>query len=249
MTQVDYLLQQPFTLSLSSGFFGFFAHTGFVMALKEKDITPKLVVGSSAGALVGACFASGLDPLEMARVFTSIKKNDFWDVALGFGLLRGEKMEKMLAPYVSADFSHTPIPLQISVFDIFSFKTKTLNSGSVAKACRASCAVPGLFHPVRINQRVYLDGGIADKMGLAAVDRNAMILCHNLEDLGGFELGKGSRKHFSRFQQFQLKNIPRSGPNRLHLGPDIISEAYKQTLKWLETPVNPHIAANIDLTL
>lgn len=246
MTVSDYLQNKPFTLSLSAGFFGFFAHTGFVMALTEKNVTPRLVVGSSAGALVGACYASGLAPKAMAQVFTSLKKTDFWDASLGLGILRGEKMVRILEQYVSADFSQTKLPLQISAFDVLSFKTTTLKAGSVAKACHASCAVPVLFQPVKIDGRVYLDGGIADKMGLTGVDRNEPILCHNLNDIGGFELGPASRKHFPNFREFQLKNISRSGPNRLHLGTEIITKSYRQTKAWLDSPASQ---PNNDLTL
>lgn len=237
MTKAELLHSRPFTLSLSSGFFGFFAHAGFIKALEEKSLKPKLIVGSSAGALTAACYASGLTAQNMTHEFTRIQKADFWDVGLGFGLVRGEKFEDILGRFVVADFSELKTPLQISAFDVFSLKTKTLSTGSVAKAVRASCAVPGLFHPVRIQNRIYVDGGVADKMGLSGVDRSDFILCHNLGRTGGFESKNVRQKNFRNLIQFELRNIPRSGPDHLHKGLDIINESYRQTKVWLESSV------------
>lgn len=235
MIKADLLHEKPFTLALSSGFFGFFAHTGFIKALEEKNLKPSKIVGSSAGALVGACTASGLAAKDMAQAFTQIKKSDFWDVSVGFGLVRGDKMERLFEQFMASDFASLKIPLQISAFDLFALKTKTLASGSVARASRASCAVPGLFHPVRIDKRTYLDGGIADKMGLSSVDHNEFVVAHNLGNKNGFESSRVNRKNFTQLLQFELKNIPRSGPNRLHVGADIITESYRQTKIWLES--------------
>lgn len=237
MIKADLLHSKPFTLSLSSGFFGFFAHAGFIKALEEKNLRPRMVVGSSAGALVAACMASGLTATEMTKEFTAIKKSDFWDVGFGFGLVRGDKMERLFEQFMAPDFISLKIPLQISAFDVFALKTKTLTSGSVAKASRASCAVPGLFHPVRIDKRIYLDGGVADKMGLSGVDRNEFVLAHNLGSTNGFESPRVNRKHFAKLLQFELKDIPRSGPDRLQVGAEIIAESYRQAKLWLESPV------------
>ncbi|AZZ36843.1 patatin [Bdellovibrio sp. qaytius] len=237
MIKADLLHAKPFTLSLSSGFFGFFAHAGFIKALEEKNLKPKLIVGSSAGALTAACYASGLTANDMSKEFTQIKKTDFWDVGLGFGLVRGEKLEKLFDRFMSPDFSKLSTPLQISAFDLFALKTKTLNSGSVAKAARASCAVPGLFHPVRIDKRTYLDGGVADKMGLSSVDRSDFVLCHSLGSTNGFESKRVNRKNFKNLMQLELKNISRSGPDHLHVGPEIINQVHVQTKAWLESPV------------
>lgn len=237
MIKAEKLQERPFTLSLSSGFFGFFAHAGFIQALEEKGLHPKLIVGSSAGALTAACYASGLTSKEMTQEFTRIKKTDFWDVGFGFGLVRGEKLEKLFAQFMAPDFSKLKTPLHISAFDVFAFKTKSLTTGSVAKAARASCAVPGLFHPVRIDKRTYVDGGVADKMGLSNVSHEDFVLCHSLGSTNGFESKRVNRKHFKNLMQVELNNIPRSGPDHLHVGPEIIKYVHQQTSAWLESPV------------
>ena len=237
MINAEKLQKCPFTLSLSSGFFGFFAHAGFIKALEEISLKPKLIVGSSAGALTAACYASGRTADEMIKELTQIKKSDFWDIGFGFGLVRGDKMEKLFSRFMAPDFSQLKTPLHISAFDVFALSTKTLTTGSVAKAVRASCAVPGLFHPVRIENRTYVDGGVADKMGLSNVQRDDFILCHSLGSTNGFESKRVNRKHYKNLMQLELKNIPRSGPDHLHVGPEIIDYVYKHTKAWLESPV------------
>lgn len=252
MTIAEQLQSKKFTLSLSSGFFGFFAHTGFIQALEEKNIHPSKLTGSSAGALVAACKASGMTSQQMSDAFTNIKKSDFWDISFGLGVVRGDKMEQIFKQYMSPTFDSLKIPLQISAFDLFAFKTKTLSEGSVCKAVRASCAVPGLFHPVRINKRMYLDGGIADKLGLLGVLADESVVVHHLKDKSGFEFQSLNKKRFSNYLQFELKNITRSGPNHLHLGKEIISEAYQQTKAWLESSTMAHSETskhNYNLTL
>ena len=89
MTLQDWLSQEPFTLTLSSGFFSFFAHTGMLAALEEQDLLPQRVTGSSAGALVAACWASGLSTAELKNILFELKRSDFWDPGFGWGLLKG----------------------------------------------------------------------------------------------------------------------------------------------------------------
>lgn len=237
MIKAELLHVKPFTLSLSSGFFGFFAHAGFLQAFEEKNLQPRMLVGSSAGALTAACSASGLTAKDMAKEFTKIKKSDFWDVGFGFGLVRGEKMERLFEQFMASDFNRLKTPLQISAFDVFALKTKSLTTGSVAKAVRASCAVPGMFHPVRIDKRVYLDGGVADKMGLSGVHHDEFVVAHSLGDTNGFESKRVNRKNFVNYLEHQPLQLPRSGPNRLDVGTEIIQQSYLQTKRWLESPV------------
>ena len=63
------------------------------------------------------------------------------------------------------------------------------------------------------------------------------MLAHSLGTTNGFESPRVSRKHFSKLLQFELKNIPRSGPDHLHVGKEIITESYRQTKLWLESSV------------
>ncbi|NUN07348.1 MAG: patatin-like phospholipase family protein [Bdellovibrio sp.] len=239
--RADALAEKPFSLSLSSGFFGFFAHAGFVQALEEMQLKPEVVTGSSAGAIVSAGLGSGLSAKEIRNICLGLKKSDFWDPGLGFGLLKGEKLEQFLGGHLLKDFSEMKLPVQISVFDILARKTKVLTSGSVAKACRASCAVPLLFQPVRIDGRLYWDGGVLDRPAIKGLEESPYPIVYHYLDAKGWVSNLEDRRIYKKHHEapFFLKTlkIPAAGPNKLHVGPEVIDYAYKESLKWLSGKV------------
>src|SRR5438067_11739686 len=96
MLLADWLAEGPFTLVMSSGFFSFYAHTGMFGALVDAGHVPAAAAGSSAGALVGGAWAAGLEPSELAAVLSQLRRDDFWDPALGIGLLAGRKFDALL---------------------------------------------------------------------------------------------------------------------------------------------------------
>ncbi len=232
------LADKPFTLALSSGFFGFYAHVGFLKAIEEIGLKPSAFSGTSAGAIVGAAAARGLSTKEIEKLFIRISRKDFWDPSLGLGLLRGQKFQRLLEIEIGDDFSQLQKPLRIPVFDIASRTTKVFTSGNLARAIRASCAVPFMFHPVRIDRRFYWDGGIQDKMGIYGIGQNEKILCHYLEgnkrDPYAFYEAKRDEKaakaRGKNLIQVCLKGLPQSHPFAMHLAPDIIEAAYKKSL-------------------
>ena len=151
---LEWLSEGPFTLALSSSFFGFFAHCGIVDVLWSAGIRPGRITGASAGALVGGALASGLEPAEIRQLLFSINKADFWDPHPGFGFLRGRKFISLLEQHFVPSFSQTKVPLSVAAFDLFSFQTKFLDEGSVPLSIVASCSVPVMFHPVKIGSRI-----------------------------------------------------------------------------------------------
>jgi NTE family protein len=89
VTLADVLQRNPFELVMSSGFFGFFAHTGVVHALEEARLTPTLVGGSSAGALVAGLWAAGLPAARIRDRLFALQRGDFWDPDPWLGLRPG----------------------------------------------------------------------------------------------------------------------------------------------------------------
>jgi predicted acylesterase/phospholipase RssA len=160
-------------VALSSGFFGFFHHAGVLEALVGRGIRPVRMTGNSAGALVGAMYASGLEPAQITAELLSIRRADFWDPGwpfspLGFGLLAGEKLAGRLARALPVHgFAECRIPLAVGVYGLEDGRTRHLSRGAVVPAVRASCAVPYLFQPVPIGDRSYWDGGFGEKTPLA----------------------------------------------------------------------------------
>jgi NTE family protein len=175
------LSEAPFGLAMSSGFFGFFAHTGMLTALLDAGLTPVRVTGSSAGALVGGLWAAGLDPAQARAALEGLTRGAFWDPAPGLGLLRGRRFRTLLESLLPArGFGQTRIPFAASVYDPLARRTVVLAEGDLAPAIHASCAVPLMFHPVRIGARLYVDGGIADRPGLAGMQAGTRVLYHHL---------------------------------------------------------------------
>jgi len=149
MTTADWLREKPFSLSLSSGFFGFFAHCGLMSVLEDRNLLPERISGSSAGALIAGLWASGLDSQYIRKVLSSGKREDFWDPHLGFGFLKGERFRDLLREHLPLNrVEACKVPLALSVFRLPDLETEVLREGPLVEAIYASCAVPGMFAPI-----------------------------------------------------------------------------------------------------
>lgn len=176
-----WLEADTFTLALSSGYFGFFAHAGVLLALEENGLMPTVVSGASGGALAGGCWAAGCSAVYLRELLFELKRDDFWDPSLGVGLLKGERFRQYVDNVTPvSNIEQCRVPLRISAFDVYTRSTHVLEQGSLSDGIYASCVVPFLFHPIRINNRLYLDGGIRDQSGLAGTSDNARILSHHI---------------------------------------------------------------------
>ncbi len=228
----SWLDQGPFTVSLTSGFFGFFTHVGFVKALFDAGYEPQGYRGCSAGSIVSASLASGLSIEQIEQTILAVDRNDFWDPRPGLGLLKGRKFFSLVQKQTESNFSNLQKPLTISVFDIFSLKTKAINMGAVPEAVWASCAVPMMFHPVRIQKRFFWDGGILDPLAIHGIDRQERILIHDITDQTQWGF-KQKISHLQNAQLIRLNDIPKCGPRKLHLGKEIIANAYEKTMSLI----------------
>ena len=150
-------------LALGGGAARGFAHIGVIQALEESGLAPDLVVGTSAGSLVAALYASGKNGTELAALADTMDETAFADWAYpGRGLIRGEA----LAKYVRDKTGHRMIeqmklPLGIAATDLDSGAGILFQRGDTGTAVRASSAVPAVFQPVKIGQREYVDGGLS----------------------------------------------------------------------------------------
>lgn len=177
-------------VSLSSGFFGFYAHAGFLAALEERGIRPAAIAGTSAGALTGALRASGLEPSELLDVLCAVKLADFVDPPLPwhlvdrpFGLLRGARLQRSLKRVMGREtFEALDIPYALTVFDLEQRAPRVVDSGPLIPALRASLSLPGMFQPAPLDGRLCWDGGVAEKTPLAFLsgrdDLDAVIICY-----------------------------------------------------------------------
>jgi NTE family protein len=151
-------------LALGGGAARGFAHVGVIQVLEEAGIQPDLVVGTSAGSLVAAMYASGKNSTQLRRVAETMEEAEITDwmmPILNRGALRGEA----LARYVNTQVGNRLIeqmkmPLGIVATDLHSGEPVLFRRGNTGSAVRASSAVPAVFQPVKIGSREYVDGGL-----------------------------------------------------------------------------------------
>lgn len=151
-------------LALGGGAARGFAHVGVIQVLEEAGIRPSLVVGTSAGSLVAAIYASGRTGAQLQQIAVDMEEASLTDWTLPLfrrGVLRGEA----IARYVNKQVDRRPIeamsiPLGIVATDLGSGESMLFRRGDTGLAVRASSAIPALFQPVRIGGREYVDGGL-----------------------------------------------------------------------------------------
>jgi NTE family protein len=182
----------------SSGFFGFFAHAGFLAAVRRLGIAPAAYAGSSSGAIVAAMAASGVTDEAIRQVLYGLRRRDFWDpdpwhhiirrslrLLKGYsGYLRGGGLSRLLRFLPATSIEACRSPLAISATNLTLKRETVFTQGDLIPALRASCAVPMLFKPVEIDGALYVDGGIVNKAPLRAVSELAplgRILVHFIE--------------------------------------------------------------------
>ncbi len=141
-----------------------FAHVGVIQVLEEAGIRPHLVVGTSAGSLVAALYASGKTGAQLQQAAETMEEATFADWTLPIfsrGMLRGEALARYVSTQVNGRLiEHMVLPLGIVATDLNSGQGMLFQRGDTATAVRASSAVPALFHPVKISGREYVDGGL-----------------------------------------------------------------------------------------
>jgi len=237
----EWLRERPFALGLSSGFFGFFAHTGVMTVLEDEGLLPARLAGSSAGALVAGAWAAGVSATALRDELLALRREHFWDPGLGFGLLRGELFRQKLGALLPAKtFDACRAPVAISVYDVFQARTRVLTDGHLVHAICASCAVPVLFQPAWVDGRPLLDGGIADRPGLRGIPEGERLFYHHLADRSPWRRpGSPSMEipRRSNMTSLVLGGLPRVGPCRLEQGAVAFDVARKAAREALDRPI------------
>ncbi|MCA9478321.1 MAG: patatin-like phospholipase family protein [Nanoarchaeota archaeon] len=147
-------------LLLSGGGTRGFAHLGVLEVLEDEGFKPDFIVGSSVGALVGVCYAAGKPLDEIVSHFLEIPLYKLLRPNFNGGLLGTEKIVDAVLSFAQVtSFSQLSIPLVVNATDINNGDDVSFSSGKLKPALQASIAVPGLFSPVVIGSRVFVDGG------------------------------------------------------------------------------------------
>ena len=151
-------------LALGGGAARGFAHVGVIQVLEEAGIRPSLVVGTSAGSLVAAIYASGKTGAQLQQIALTMEEATFTDWTLPIfnnGMLRGDALARYVNGQVGSKvIEGMPMSLGVVATDLQSGQGMLFQRGDTGTAVRASSAVPAVFLPVKISGREYVDGGL-----------------------------------------------------------------------------------------
>ena len=149
-------------LALSGGGVRGFAHIGALRALEDVGIKPDIIAGVSAGSIVASFYASGLSADEIFEIFGNIDMSKFLQVDISkSGFLKLDKLRKFIAKKLPVNnIEELSIPTIIAATDIKNQQEKAFTSGNISERVIASCSIPLLFKPVKIDNSYYVDGGV-----------------------------------------------------------------------------------------
>jgi NTE family protein len=172
------------------------AHIRVLEVLDEMNLTPCLIAGTSIGAIVGALYAAGLSGADIRQRIEriTISESDSWrdifdkrrdllkwvdalmpEVRSG-GLVRPDKFVEYLFEDLTVErFEQLDIPLKVTACDFWSSEEVVFESGALLDALKASMAVPGVFAPVRMQDRVLIDGGVVNPVPFDLILENCDI--------------------------------------------------------------------------
>ena len=139
-----------------------FAHVGVIKALEAHGIIPDMVVGTSAGRVVAALYAGGYDGFELQRISLSMDEDTVRDWVLpNRGFIRGDALQNFINEAVQ-DRTIQALNRKLAVVatDLQTGQKMVFQTGNTGMAVRASSSVPGIFRPVKIGTREYVDGGL-----------------------------------------------------------------------------------------
>lgn len=157
-------------LALGGGAARGFAHIGVIKALETQGIVPDIVVGTSAGSAVGALYAAGNDAFALQKLAFQMDESALTDWALfERGFLKGEALEKFINQQVGGKaIEGLKRKFAAVATDLAEGQPAVFVTGNVGTAVRASSAVPGVFSPVLIRNKEYVDGGLTSPVPVRA---------------------------------------------------------------------------------
>jgi len=160
-------------LVLGAGSSKGFAHIGVLKILESNKIPIHMIVGTSVGSVIGSLYAYGYDAFQLQKLSFSIEKGDIVDLTIpDNGFIKGEKLEE----FVNKTLKYTPIeklkiPFYAVATDIQNGQEIVFGRGNTGQAVRASCSIPGVFRPVKIGDKMYVDGGVVSPVAVDAAKR------------------------------------------------------------------------------
>jgi len=160
------LKKRKVALALGGGAARGLANIGILKVLEREHIPIDLIVGSSIGSFVGACYGIGVPTYRMEEAALKFSLDTLTDFSLSkMSVLRGRKLEKLIREFTDGkDFEDSQIPIAITTTDIETGEELVYTKGDLQQIIKASCSWPGIFPPVIIDGRKLVDGGIRNSI-------------------------------------------------------------------------------------
>ncbi len=153
-------------LVLGGGAFHGMAHAGVIKVLEDAGVPFDLIVGTSAGSMVGALYADKPYIDSLAPLIQSTTAKDVFDFSLfrsSEGFVSGKRLQSYLNKQLTAEnIEDTKIPFVAVTTDLEKGVSVALKAGPIAPSVNASCAIPGIFEPVKMYGTTFVDGGVLD---------------------------------------------------------------------------------------
>jgi NTE family protein len=197
-----------------------FAHIGVLKVLEAQKIPVHMIVGTSAGSLVGSLYASGKTAFELQAIAMKMETDNVidydWKIWKG-GLIKGEK----LTNFINANIQNTPIEkLKLNFYAVATNAATgeevVFARGNTGMAVHASCSVPGVFQPLKIGNSTYVDGGVVSPVAVDVARRNGADMVIAVDISGGIStdvpdgiidtMRKSLNIMYSRIAEYQIKN-------------------------------------------
>jgi len=171
------------------------AHLLMIEALEELGLKPSAISGSSIGAVVGAFYAAGFTSKEMRKILDQLlnpKSNSVFDFLLKSefiklfsmfdpqfiksGFIKGDKFQQFMKSHLkTSTFEELEVPLKISTTDYWKKEEVVFEKGNLPLAIRASYSIPGLFTPIKIKNKILVDGGAVNPLPFDLIKRQCDI--------------------------------------------------------------------------
>ena len=157
-------------LALGGGAAKGFAHIGVIKMLEASGIHPDMVAGTSAGSVVGALYASGMDAFSLQQTAFGLDEAKIRDVRLfSGGLVQGQALQDYVNQLVHKQpIEQLKMPFVAVATELETGKRTVFGRGNTGRAVRASCSIPGVFEPVEIHGKHYVDGGVTSPIPVDA---------------------------------------------------------------------------------
>jgi len=157
-------------LALGGGAAKGFAHIGVIKMLEASGIHPDVVSGTSAGSVVGALYASGMDAFRLQEQAFSLDEASIRDMRFfSGGLVQGQKLQDYVNQLVgNRPIEKLRIPFAAVATQLENGERATFVRGNTGQAVRASSSIPGVFEPVDISGRHFVDGGVVSPVPVDA---------------------------------------------------------------------------------